>query len=405
MHTSSIAASLRFSNPLQRLIRGAAVCVTALLLNLSPTEAQAQVPRTLSTPSPSPQARKVFDLLVTLENNSRNGVSKQTIMGQHCEAQKERYAGEYWVRVGEIAGRRPGFVEFDFGPGNYGPTYQAPYVDTSVGFARDRFLFGEGIVGFSFHQSYPGASVKSWENNFRQSWMDSNWFGRVINWQANTAEYRALLADLSFAADKLAILKQLNVPVLYRPFHEMNKRPTASPFWWSNQDPAQYRQLWVIMHDYLVKTRGLDNLIFVWSPYEWDGTYGGDPWSYYPGDDRVDVVAVDIYHGNPYFPGQFYTDLGARYRKPRMLAETDKLPVRWGDSRYATVSEIDARPWVLWSVWGDTLLYNVGTTTPNDWNVSSNHKAIRDSYSYHDGSIWRVLTGGSNPTYNWGSLR
>ncbi|RKH31031.1 mannanase [Corallococcus sp. CA041A] len=377
--------------------------LAALVLCLGAGSASAQVSRTLSTPGPTAQAQKVYNLLTDLENNSRNGGTKQTIMGQHCEAQKEAYAGEYWVKVGDISGRRPGFVEFDFGPGNYRNTYAEAYVDYAVGFARDRFSYGEGIVGFSFHMSYPGASVKSWPNNFRQSWMDYNWFGRVINWQANTAEYQALLRDLSFAADKLAYLQQQGVPVLYRPFHEMNKKGSASPFWWANQDPAQYKQLWNITHDYLVKTRGLKNLIFVWSPYEWDGTYGGDPWNYYPGNDRVDVVGVDIYHGNPYFPAQFYTGL-AGYNKPRMLAETDKLPVRWGDSRYGTVSELDARPWAIYSIWGDSLVYNLGTTSPNDWNVSSSHKAIKDTYGYYS-TYWRVLTGGSNATYNWGALR
>lgn len=377
--------------------------LATLVLCLGSSPARAQVSRTLSTPGPTAQAQKVYNLLTDLENNSRNGGTKQTIMGQHCEAQKESYAGEYWVKVGDISGRRPGFVEFDFGPGNYRATYSEPYVDYAVGFARDRFIYGEGIVGFSFHQSYPGASVKSWPNTFRQSWMDYNWMGRVINWQANTAEYQALLRDLSFAADKLTILRDAGVPVLFRPFHEMNKKGSASPFWWANQDPYQYKQLWNIAHDYLVKTRGLKNLIFVWSPYEWDGTYGGDAAAYYPGSDRVDVVAVDIYHGNPYFPAQFYTGLGG-YNKPRMVAETDKLPVRWGDSRYGTVSELDARPWAIYSVWGDSLVYNLGTTSPNDWNVSSNHKAIKDTYGYY-GTYWRVLTGGSNATYNWGALR
>ncbi|RKG69648.1 mannanase [Corallococcus sp. CA054B] len=321
--------------------------LAALVLCLGASRASAQVSRTLSTPGPTAQAQKVYNLLTDLENNSRNGGTKQTIMGQHCEAQKEAYAGEYWVKVGDISGRRPGFVEFDFGPGNYRNTYAEAYVDYAVGFARDRFSYGEGIVGFSFHMSYPGAPVKSWPNNFRQSWMDSNWFGRVINWQANTAEYQALLRDLSFAADKLAYLQQQGVPVLYRPFHEMDKKGSASPFWWANQDPAQYKQLWNITHD--------------------------------------------------------YTGL-AGYNKPRMLAETDKLPVRWGDSRYGTVSELDARPWAIYSIWGDSLVYNLGTTSPNDWNVSSNYKAIKDTYGYYS-TYWRVLTGGSNATYNWGALR
>ncbi|RYF46823.1 MAG: mannanase, partial [Cytophagaceae bacterium] len=212
--------------------------------------------------------------------------------------------------------------------------------------------------------------------------------------------YQALLSDLSFAADKLAILQQNNVPVLFRPFHEMNKKASASPFWWANQDPTQYKQLWNIMRNYLVNTRGLRNLIFVWCPYEWDGTYGGDPWNYYPGANQVDIVAVDIYHGNPYHPAQFYTGLQS-YNKPRMLAETDKMPVRWGDSSYATVSEIDSRPWVIWSIWGDSLLYNLGTTNPNSWNVSSNNKAIKDTYNYYN-TYWHTL---SSTTFNWASLQ
>jgi mannan endo-1,4-beta-mannosidase len=373
------------------------------------TPARAQVSKTLSTPGPTSQAQKVYNLLCDLENASRTGSSKQTILGQHCEAHKEAYAGEYWVKVGDITAangavrRNPGFTEFDFGPGNYHATYQEPYVDYAVGFARDRFQYGEGIVGFSFHQSYPGAPVKSWDNCFPKSGHDAVWFSRVVDWQNNTTEYRQLLQDLSFAADKLQILQQAGVPVLFRPFHEMNKTAGHSPFWWAARDPAKYRQLWNITHDYLVKTRGLKNLIFVWSPYEWDGAYGGDPWAYYPGANRVDVVAVDIYNGNPYHPARFYTDL-AGYNKPRMLAECDKMPVRWGDARYATVSEIDARPWTIWTIWGNSLIYEVGTTTPNDWNVSSGNKAIRDTYSYFSG-YWRVLTGGANRTYNWSALR
>lgn len=375
-----------------------ALLVGVMLMLAQPVGAQ--VSKTLSTAGPRTQAQKVYNLLCDLENNSRNGVRKQTIMGHHDEAHKENPVGQYWIRVGEIAGKNPGFVEFDFGPGNYRSTYQENYVDYAVGFTRDRFIYGQGIVGFSFHQSYPGAPVKSFENNFTQSWMDYNWMAKVINWQSNTWEYQQLLQDLSFAADKLAILQQNNVPVLFRPFHEMNK----NGFWWAQRDPVQYKQLWSIMWNYMVNTRGLKNLIFVWSPYEWDGTYGSAPWSFYPGANMVDVVGVDIYHGNPYHPGQFYTDLQG-YNKPRMLAETDKMPVRWGDGTFETVSDIDSRPWVIWSVWGDTLQYNVGATSPNQWNISSNYKAVKDTYDYYSNGYWRTLSGGANGTYNWGGLR
>lgn len=54
----------------------------------------------------------------------------------------------------------------------------------------------------------------------------------------------------------LLCLSRSLTQVLYRPFHELNKRPNASPFWWSNRDPSQYRQVWVIMHGWRVLTGG-----------------------------------------------------------------------------------------------------------------------------------------------------
>ncbi len=366
---------------------------------------------TSAGPAATGPARRVYALLRELERNARSGARKQTILGQHCQAQKEAKAGEYWHRVGDLTAaeggprRHPGFVEFDFGPGNYRPTYDAPYLEDGLAFARERFLKGEAIVGYCFHMSYPGAPEKSWDNCFPKSGMDDAWFARVVDERGDTPEYRGLLRDLAFAADRLESLQKDGVPVLLRPFHEMNKHRNHNPFWWSARDSAAYRALWGVAHRYLVQPRGLKNLLFVWSPYEWDGTYGTEPFAYYPGDDLVDIVAVDIYHGNPYFPAKFYEDL-RRYDKPRAVAECDKMPVRWGDERFPdSVSELDARPWTIWTIWGECLVHAVGTKKPNEWNVSSRYKAVRDTYHYRTGDVWRVLSGGPGRTFDWSRLR
>lgn len=360
----------------------------------------------LSTPEPSPQARKVYELLCDLEANAISRARPRTILGQHCEPHKESAVGEMWRKTGEVAGRYPGFIELDFGPGVGGATYEVRPVEDAVAFAKERFQKGEAIVGFCFHMSRPLAPKKEWAYCFQQPEHDAAWFAKVVDWEADTPEYKALLSDdLRFAADKLQGLEDAGVPVLFRPYHDMNKATGHQPFWWAARDPEKFKALWNITHNFLVHYRGLNNLIFVWSPYAWDGVHGTDPHAYYPGDATVDVVGVDIYHGEPPYPAKFYDDL-RRYRKPRAVAECDKMPVRSGDVRWPYVSELDPRPWAMWTVWGGTLLYDVtGETKPNEWNVSGNHKAIRDTYNYRRGRAWRVLTGGKNATFDWGSLR
>ncbi|MGH1553983.1 glycosyl hydrolase [Streptomyces sp. L7] len=53
----------------------------------------------------------------------------------------------------------------------------------------------------------------------------------------------------------------------------MNTAP-GHGFWWAGHDPAVYQRLWRATYDHLVTRRGLHNLIFVWSPNSWDGSYG-----------------------------------------------------------------------------------------------------------------------------------
>lgn len=354
--------------------------------------------------TPSPQAQNVYNFLGGMENKARNGI-KQTIMGQHIQAHKETYVGQYYDRVGQITnGRLPGFLELDFGSGKYGSSYNEPYVQQGINRAMDAWNAGDSIIGYSFHMSVPGSPKKAFEFCFPEAEHDDAWFKRTIDREGNTPEFQLLMQDLDFAADRLQIYKDNDIPVVYRPYHEMNK--LHHPFWWGNRDPEDFKTLWNITHEYLVEERGLDNLLFSWSTYAWDGTYGGSPWEYYPGDDQVDIVGVDIYEGNPYFPSRYYNDM-EYLNKPRIVSETNKVPARWGDAVFPqSVSEIDARPYVIWTMWGSLLELNLDESTPNQWNVSSNNKGIRDTYNYYSTSdgMWRVLSGGPNGSFDFSFL-
>ena len=80
----------------------------------------------------------------------------------------------------------------------------------------------------------------------------------------------------------LKLLKDANIPVLWRPFHEA----AGGWFWWG-KDADSFKALWIAMFDYF-KGQGLNNLIWVWT------TESGDE-DWYPGDQYVDIIGRDIY--------------------------------------------------------------------------------------------------------------
>ncbi len=99
-----------------------------------------------------------------------------------------------------------------------------------------------------------------------------------------TYEYNVVMQDMNKVADYLMLLKQANIPVIWRPLHEA----AGGWFWWGAKDVESYKALWRMMFD-LFKEKGLNNLIWVWT-YE---PVGGNDW--YPGDAYVDAVGRDNY--------------------------------------------------------------------------------------------------------------
>ena len=101
-----------------------------------------------------------------------------------------------------------------------------------------------------------------------------------------TATHERWMQELDLLAAGLQELKAAGVVVLWRPFHEMN----GGWFWWGAQPPATFIQVWRQMFDYLTNTKGLDNLLWVYSP-----NHGPKTAAYYPGDAYVDLVGLDAY--------------------------------------------------------------------------------------------------------------
>lgn len=108
-----------------------------------------------------------------------------------------------------------------------------------------------------------------------------------------TWQHDFLMADLKKVADRLEILQDSGIVVLWRPFHEAAGNSGIYSdgkawFWWGADGPEPCKQLWHIMYDYF-QQRGLHNLIWVWNCQIND-----DEW--YPGDDYVDIIGRDLYN-------------------------------------------------------------------------------------------------------------
>ena len=96
---------------------------------------------------------------------------------------------------------------------------------------------------------------------------------------------KAMMADLDRTAAELTKLRDAHVPVLWRPFHELN----GNWFWWGKGGPDAFQRLWKLMYTHYTKTHKLNNLIWVC------GFTGQPDGKWYPGKDYVDIAGADSY--------------------------------------------------------------------------------------------------------------
>ena len=132
-----------------------------------------------------------------------------------------------------------------------------------------------------------------------------------------TPEHAAALVDIDLTATQLGQFAANRVPILWRPLHEAE----GGWFWWGAKGPEAAKALYRLLYDRLVNYHGLNNLIWVWN--------SKNP-AWYPGDDVVDIVSVDIYNLRFDYspaPGTFIdvSALGG-YRKLVATAENGPIP-------------------------------------------------------------------------------
>jgi hypothetical protein len=112
------------------------------------------------------------------------------------------------------------------------------------------------------------------------------------------------------------------IPVIFRPFHELN----GNWFWWGGKNcPAdEFKKLWVFTVQYLRDVKNLHHLLYA---YNTDRFASSEEYlAKYPGDEWVDVIGFDIYQRNS-ANEKFIEDIGQMLTTlTNIAAEKNKLP-------------------------------------------------------------------------------
>jgi mannan endo-1,4-beta-mannosidase len=136
-----------------------------------------------------------------------------------------------------------------------------------------------------------------------------------------TPLYKHWCAQVDSIAVYLKKLQDAHVPILWRPYHEMN----GDWFWWGGRQGEYstirlYRQLF----DRLVNHHKLNNLIWIWS-VDRPSTPPRKFSNFYVGNEYLDILALDVY-GSDFNQNYYDSLLALSNGKPVVLGEVGNPP-------------------------------------------------------------------------------
>ncbi len=208
-------------------------------------------------------------------------------------------------------------------------------------------------------------------------------------------EYKDIVADVDIVSGYFKQLQDKGIAVIWRPLHEAS----GGWFWWGTASPECYVQLYRLVFDRMVKTNKLTNLIWVWN-INTDPKFGYDysalNAAWYPGDEYVDIVAVDIYDplNDHNSAANYYNKIVSDVGTSKMIALSENGAIPDIDS----IAE-DKAYWSYWMTWSQTWSGNFLEKTPADmWkrNLDDERIIALDNMPGWDKYIAEVTTSAFN---------
>lgn len=219
----------------------------------------------------------------------------ESIYGKKCLAGQNKF--EHTKKAFEASGKWPALASVDlcgWSKVKWDNTYKRN-LQNAIDRSKRWWLEDGGIVSLEWHWADPMGTGGDFKNT-QPKGEDRPDVGRMVI--PGTPEFNAAMEDMKKHADYLEQLRDANVPVLWRPLHEIE----GGWFWWTDvETPENTAKLWLMMFDYFVKERKLNNLIWVYSAALKAGTRDKDVAAieyrrrFYPGSEYVDIAGIDIY--------------------------------------------------------------------------------------------------------------
>ena len=203
-----------------------------------------------------------------------------------------------------------------------------------------------------------------------------------------TPENTKFNTDMDAVAAELKVLRDAGVPVIWRPFHECS----GNWFWWSawynpatarvEKRPELFKQAWRYMFDRLTRVHGLTNLLWEYNPNEGAGEVA----AWYPGDEYVDMISVDVYPSNGTHPtyASTYASFNALTGGRKVVAMSENGAIPDPDNAHA-----EGAAWSYFATWsGDFLMKATASGVAADsLSVANNLNFIKRVYAHE-----RVIT-------------
>jgi beta-mannanase len=204
-----------------------------------------------------------------------------------------------------------------------------------------------GISMFRYHMGMPGSGLTCTADCYQgdncaepTTKPSGAFFTNVVT--AGTPENTSLNAKLDYVAVQVGAMQDANVPVIFALYHET--QPNGW-FWWAQTSSGSaFVSLWTYTFDYLTKTKGLKNIV-------WLMPFSGSPSaSFYPGKAYVDIGGPDEYTQ----PSNLATFNSSASYNPAVAVFGSSMPIALHETGTAVQPDYmfpNTAPWILWNIW------------------------------------------------------
>ncbi len=238
------------------------------------------VPKELVNANASDNAKRLFSYLV--DNYGENVIS-----GQYCTG---GIFGHENAVIWKETGKFPAMVGLDMTYYSQAARDNNTTEAKSIDYALEAFE-NNTIVTMCWHWMAPSKYITgTWYSSFYKEHTNID-LDKIMNGEDEEG-YNLLVQDMENIASELTVLRDADVPVLWRPLHEAS----GGWFWWGNCEAESYIKLYQLMYQIFTEEYELNNLIWVWNGQDAD---------WYPGDEYVDIIGQDIYPGYQVYTSRY----------------------------------------------------------------------------------------------------